>query len=277
MFNRIIAKTRNSHTNAVNKEVTIDLESQFRFKSVEGLGPVKASISTVELASESGSTFLSSKDSARNIVLTVEFKPDYSAGVGYAQLRRYLYEVFTPRSEVDLAFNDSDLGSMSIIGYVESHEPDIFSENPSVQISILCPDPYFRESGAGSTTVSVPDASLASFNVPYSGHVPTGFTVEFTTTETMSHAKLSLLKQGSAGEISIETSFNVGDIIRVVTVPGQKVVHRHRGTERTSLLGYFTGNLTAMKLSNGQNYFTFNRRWSVTNFKISYKTLYGGL
>lgn len=277
MFNRIIARTRNPHTNTVNKEVTIDLTSQFRFRKVDGLGPVKAAISTVELASESGSTFLSSKDSARNIVFNVEFKPDFASGFTYTDLRRHLYEVFTPRSEVEMRFNDSDLGEMAISGYVEAHEPDIFSDNPSVQVSVLCPDPYFRRPGAGSTEVLVPDASVASFNIPYSGHVPTGFSVEFKITEAMSSAKLSLLKTGTDGEISIQTAFNVGDIVRVVTVPGQKVVHRYRDSVRTSILGYFSGSMTPMKLHNGQNYFTFNRRWSVTDFKITYQTLYGGL
>lgn len=277
MFNRIIARTRMPYTNAVNKEVTIDADSQFRFKSVDGLGPVKAEISTVELASEAGSTFLSSKDSVRNIVIKVEYRPDYSRGFTVTDLRRKLYEVFTPKSKVDLFFNDSDLGAMSIVGYVESFEPDIFSDKPSVQISILCPEPYFRRPGEAQTTVTIPDASIASFNIPYSGNIPVGFLLEYTITEAISEGRLELVKLGSDGKLSLLSAFNIGDVIRINTVPGAKYVQRVRSGTTTSILGAFSGATTPMKLHNGQNYFTFNRRWSVTNFKITYRTLYGGL
>lgn len=277
MFNRIIARTRNPYTNAVNKEVTMDLSSQYRFTNVDGLGPVKASISTVELSSEAGSTYLSSRDTARNIVIHVEFKPDYSAGFDYTSLRRNLYDVFTPRSEVDLTFNDAKLGAMSITGYVESHEPDIFSDNPAVQISVLCPDPYFRRPSEASTVVNVASASAGSFNIPYSGHVPTGFLVEFTVNETLSEAKMTLRKSGTNGELTVHTAFQSGDQIRINTVPGQKYVQRVRSGTVTSILGAFSGAMIPMKLQNGQNYFTFDRRWSIDGFKFTYRPLYGGL
>lgn len=277
MFNRITARTRNTGNDTLNKEVVLDLSSQYRFTKVDGLGPVKASISTVEMASESGSTFLSSKDSVRNIVLYVELKPDYSSGQTYTALRRYLYEVFTPRSEVQLTFNDAVLDAMSIMGYVESHEPDIFSDNPAVQISVLCPDPYFRNPSSPSTVVNVASSSAASFNVPYSGHVPVGFLIEYDVNETLSEAKLTLLKTGTKGELTVHTAFQAGDRIRINTVPGQKYVQRVRGGEVTSILGAFSGAMSPMKLENGQNYFTFNRRWSIDGFKITYRTLYGGL
>lgn len=150
----------------------------YEIKFIDGLNPAPSTIVTNEYAFIEGSSFQSAKSQPRNIVLTVGFNPDYSLGVDYTALRRGLYSYLTPSTNVRMEF---DLGGgeyRTIDGYVETHEADIFTKKPLSQISILCPDPYFKNLNENNEVVvdlsSVVSNDTAEVIVEYEGEVRNG-------------------------------------------------------------------------------------------------------
>jgi hypothetical protein len=146
---------------------------KIQIHTVDGLDPVKASVNTTQYGSIDGTYFTGSSVTERNIVITVGFHPDW---VDYAieDLRQPLYLYFMPKQTVDLQFESTHLPTVSIAGIVESMTPNLFSQDPEIQISIICPDPNFYALEAD--TQSGPAATIAAnTTVPivYSGSVDT--------------------------------------------------------------------------------------------------------
>lgn len=116
---------------------------------MEGLGASNADINTTSMAASDGTLYNSARVEQRNIVvnLLLTFAPRIEDS------RQRTYKYFPIKREVELLF-ETDNRSLKIKGYVESNEPDIFSDQESVQISIICPDPFFYSSSSESTVFS---------------------------------------------------------------------------------------------------------------------------
>lgn len=143
-------------------EISSDL---IQLKNVEGLGPVKASVNTTPFATH-GEAYTGSAVGKRNIVLTLGLNPDWEDN-SIATLRQSLYEYFMPQLPVTLTFYSDNYPTMKIEGFVEGVDPNIFSKDPEVQVSIINPDPDFI-----SLTSVVVNSAGAIDNI---GNVPTGF------------------------------------------------------------------------------------------------------
>lgn len=157
-----------SVTNYLGESIEIPLgnpyETGFAITEIDGLGPGKSDISVTELTSRDGSIFNSSRVGTRNIVLTIRFieTPDIET------VRQKTYKYFPIKKQVTLGF-ETDNRSCYINGYVESNEPDIFSDKESSQISIICPDPYFYSKDLNSTVFS---GVISEFEFPFSNELP---------------------------------------------------------------------------------------------------------
>ena len=155
-------------------ELPFDASSGYVVKEIEGLGPVKADIITTEYASMDGGAYQTARGNMRNIVLQLGFDPSYESDDPFGELRRGLYPYLTPKMHVELRFLSSNFETVKILGYVESFEPSIFSAEPEVQISILCPDPYFSSIAPVTVFPNIGE----SFNIENPiGAVATGFTL----------------------------------------------------------------------------------------------------
>ncbi len=106
--------------------------------SIDGLGPVKANINMVDLATNDGAKYNSARLSSRNIVIKAFFT--HASSIEEARLLSYKY--FPIKSKVHISIK-TDNRVADTDGYVESNEPDIFSKQSSCQISIICENPYF--------------------------------------------------------------------------------------------------------------------------------------
>ncbi len=131
-----------------NESLTIDIfnpdESGFYIKSIEGLGPSKANILTSEVSTADGSNFNFARIAQRNVVINLGFWQNNGELIEY--LRQKTYKYFPLKKPLDLIIT-TDKRVSKLTGYVESNEPDIFSENESCTISILCVDPYLYSMG----------------------------------------------------------------------------------------------------------------------------------
>lgn len=258
MLSQVLCVKRNAYNNTVHNQITLYLNdtAEFRIKIIDGLGPVKSEIPTMDSPIDPGGSILSTRDGMRTISMTVGLYPDYQASSTVAELRQQLIGVFTPGNRVELSFNVDGVVYF-IKGVVEMHEPTIFDRDPAVTVSVMCEDPYFTIPAEGTVEFTMPTALLPTIVVPYEGTAPTGFIFQFWVTgssPTIIFQKLPA--QASAMRFSIsDTALNGGDIVAVNTSKGSRGVTRTRSGSSESIIGYLSGGLTDMKLTPGLNAF----------------------
>lgn len=140
-------------TNHVGESLRCDLanpeQSGFAITRIEGIGPGSSTINITDVATMDGGFYNSSRLSSRNITLSIVFtdpprpNPTYTKVYGVESSRHLSYRFFPLKKPIRLTF-ETDERVCEIEGYVESNEPDIFNKQESTQISILCPNPYFK-------------------------------------------------------------------------------------------------------------------------------------
>jgi len=174
-------------TNHLNQSLTLELgfpeRSGLLVQEIGGLGPSKANINAIEMSTNDGSMYTSARLNARNITLRLKFlaKPTIE------DARQLSYKYFPIKKQVRL-FIETDNRTCEIYGYVESNEPDIFSNQSGTVISIMCPDPYFY--------------SLKTMATEYSGITP-NFEFEFSN-ESLSE---KLIEPGSITTVTMQNIY----------------------------------------------------------------------
>lgn len=145
-----------------------------QIRDVQGLGPVKAAVNTAQFGSIDGELYNGSSIGNRNIVLTFGLNPNWAGAQTMSSLRALLYEYFMTKAWTRLTFFSDHMPDVQIDGYVESFEPNMFSKDPEIQVSILCPKPNFV--AVTPTTLSGAVVITEAFTViAYEGTMPTGF------------------------------------------------------------------------------------------------------
>lgn len=120
-------------------------DTGFLLTEIEGMGPVKADIQTTSMSSGNGSRYNSARMPERNIVVHIMFY-ETDEFVSIEELRHKTYQYFPCKQKVRLTMT-TDERVLWIDGYIEDNDPDIWSKQESSKISIICPDPFFREVG----------------------------------------------------------------------------------------------------------------------------------
>jgi hypothetical protein len=123
-----------------------------QIRKIDGLGPVKSDISSTPFATGRGELFQGNSTGKRNIVLTLGLNPNWQDQT-MTSLRQLLYRYFMPENWSMFRFITDDLPTVYINGVVESFEPNIFEQDPEIQVSILCPKPDFIDVDATLITV----------------------------------------------------------------------------------------------------------------------------
>ena len=144
-----------------------------QIRNIDGLGPVAAAISSSPFATGRGELYQGASTGKRNIVLTLGLNPNWNDQT-ISSLRQLLYKYLLPEQWTRLRFFSDDLPTVEIAGVVETFEPNIFSQDPEIQISILCPKPDFVDVDATFLAGTVGDGST-ELEIDYIGTVFTGF------------------------------------------------------------------------------------------------------
>lgn len=263
MITNLVTNTFSNYDGSVQKTITFTNadSSEYVVKNIDGLGPVKVTQNTFSTPFDPGLSYLSSQAGERNIVLTIGFNPNYAANSSPASLRRSLIPVFTPGKRVRLTITDDLLGDRWIEGWVESHDPTIFSAEPTVLISVMCVDPYFHGT---SGTVEVVPVFTSGTNITLTnlGDVNVGFIWNYTiNTKTPGTLYNPVLTQrgvkGNRASWSTLRGSNAKDIWHFSSQKGTRGLSLTRAGVTTSQLGYIAGNLTDMVLEPGDNLFFY--------------------
>lgn len=294
--------------NDLNESIDIVLTqpelSGFIVSSINGLGPVKANINQNELATSDGSIFNSARLSYRNIVLELLF--DETADL-IETIRQKSYKYFPIKRQITFQIF-TDNRNLEITGFVESNEPEIFSDKEGTQISIICPDPYFH-STESQTTVFYGVESLFEFEfendsltepllemgsieqkreqtVYYTGDAEVGVTISIylmggarnisvynVTTREIMRINTDALEQ------LVGSGLAEGDTIIINTSRGSKSIQLLRDGTYINILNCLDRNTDWFRLVKGDNVFTYTAYEGLGNihFKIENLVLYEGV
>lgn len=302
-------------TNFRGDSIDVDLRrpevSGFLIKDVTGLGPAKATINSTEVATYDGSFFNSSRLESRNIIFTIGFVST-ETGEMIEDIRQKSYKFFAIKREVTIIVK-TDNRWLETTGYVESNEPEIFSQEESAQISIICPDPYFYEAGKDRSLQKTDFYGIKhSFTFPFSNESLTEKKIVlgeiqnmsentvWYTGDAMTGVYIRIHALGPAKNITIHntelrqkmtidtnkiailtnsTGIITGDDIIITTVKGSKSAYIIRDGVYTNILNALNKDADWFQLEKGDNVFTFVADEGLTNlqFYIENRILYEGV
>ncbi len=254
-----------------------------QIRDVQGLGPVKANVNTTPFGSFDGESYTGSSVGKRNIVLTLGLNPNWK-DQSITSLRQLLYTYFMPKRSVTLHFFSDTMSTVKIDGYIEGFEPNMFSKDPEIQVSIICPLPDFVEITPITATGVVDDIDFGagSSAIQYKGTVPTGFVLrieEIAGTPAYTGSFTIERSPNGPGMFIFEATVNTDQYVEMSSIRGKKYV---RSTNlatgvTTNLLRSVNSFSKWIDLAPGENsVFVYNntggQKWTLTYFNR-----YGGL
>lgn len=256
---------------------------------IEGLCPPAAQINMTELAGADGASFNSARLETRNLVITINIKPPVEKN------RIDLYKYFRVKHAVKIHYSNGSR-SVYIDGYVETFENNFFSMTQQPQISIICPDPYWKSeagehvefsevtslfefpfsiSAAGTAFSSIDHVASMSIDA---GEVATGAVITF-------HASAGGVKNPAVYDLTTGEFFGVtatmqeGDTITIDTRIGHKKVTLTRSGTTTSLLSSRTSGSKWVQLAPGENQLSYDAEEGQSDLEVtvSLTPLYEGM
>lgn len=259
-------------------------------RGITGLEPVKATVNTTPFSSADGESHNGNLVGKRNIVITVGFNPDWATQT-VDSLRDILYTYFMPKNKVALRFFDTVRVPREIQGWVESCVPVLFSKDPEMQISIICPQPYFTDAEATVVEGDVKYSSagdiadglfphLEGTEIVHGEMIPVGFKVTINAGLVPTYDDLLII--GLVWDISEVVRFDaVIDATHSVvysSVPGEKYLRQVSDEgARVNLLGTVIGDPKWLQLQRGSSLFCVAGTEEGQTWTLEYYARYGGL
>lgn len=273
-----------------NGEVlNLTTSSKYTLYKITGLQPPVSMINTSTNATSDGVTENSVRVDKRNIVLYIALEGDIE------ESRINLYKYFPPKKTITIYFKNGRR-DVRIEGKVELMECDLFSNRQVAQISVICPQPYFK---AINDIVSYFSEISKLFEFPFS--IPASG-IEFSTITT--NIRKSIINSGDVPSGLIIDMYAIGTVVNPViydvfkrthiklmltmeandriiinTNQGKKSVTLIRGGVATNILGYLYPDSTWLTLEAGDNVFTYDTESGTTNLQLTFTSsvLYGGV
>lgn len=243
-------------------------EENYQVADITGLNPPNANINTSNYANGDGSSFNSSRIPNREIVITVYINGDIQKN------RLELYKHFRTKEWCKIYFED-DERNVFIEGYVQAFEVPRFVQKQVAQISILCPNPYFKDI---DTIVQSISKSIKRFTFPFSINIdkPIAFsTIELekitnviNDSESETGLIINVLFMGTVNKLEIRNidtgknfiidyEFMKNDKLVINCNRGSKSVILTREAVEYNLIPYVRKGATFFQLGIGDNKFSF--------------------
>lgn len=251
-------------------------------RNIDGLGPVKADVLTTELASGRDELYKDSKSGKRNIVLSLGLNPNW-VDQTMSTLRQFLYAYLIPQQWCKLRFTSNHMPTVDIEGYVESFDPNMFSEDPEIQVSIICPKPDFIEIESTIYTGVVGDGTT-ELEFVYLGTVDTGFELRIEASEANADYNGSITIKNTAWDIeqifvADPVVVNLLKYFKMSSLRGAKRVQNvaASGGAITNLLAKMTDDSVWPILMPGENLFSVAGEEPGQLWTFAYFNRFGGL
>lgn len=268
---------------------TLTNNPNYTLYKIDGLEPPKVNVHTSSNATSDGSTVNSVRVEERNLVLYMTIEGDVETN------RINLYKYFPYKKEIELYYKN-DTRDVFIEGYVEHIEVGHFDQKQIAQISIICPQPYFK---AIDEVVSYFSEVSKNFQFPFSiaksgiefstltanirksilntGEVESGMIIELTAIATVVNPIIyDVLKRT---HIKLNFTMLNNDKIVINTYQGKKSITLTRGGITTNAMGYMTPDSDWLTLDLGDNVFTYAADSGNSALQIAFTTtaMYGGV
>lgn len=269
-------------------------ESNYQIINIEGLNPPNAQINLSTIAGLDGAKFNSSILETRNIVIYVKLNGEIEKN------RINLYN-YVPTKDWCKFYYENENRNVYIDCYVESVEVNPFSNNEIMQISLICPQPYFKDLDEIISDISkVLNAFKFPFSINENEPIPisiiennritnvynnseseTGLII---TVEVLGKVNKILIRNTGTGDtftINNTDGFIAGDTITINTNKGEKSVTLSRNGAVNNLFGKLVFGSIFFQLSIGDNLFSYlidngaNDDKVHVNFK--HRTIYRGV
>lgn len=269
-------EVRNKQGALLNLQLDDDTDS-FLVQDIDGLGPVKATLVSTSFTGLPGEQLNSKRRDTRNIKFQLGLNPDLAALETVENLRFDLYKFFMPESDVSLRFYTNGGLTVDILGTVETCEPAIFSQNPSVDISIMCYAPDFYDPTVVNLSSNTTSGTTMTY-VDYEGHLETGMVFTLNVNRTLTEFTLyNTPPNGEVVSLEFAGALESGDILVISTVPGSKGVTLTRSGVISSMLWAVSPQSTWLTLERGINAFRAYATGAAIPYTIDYTKKYGAL
>lgn len=252
---------------------------------IEGLGPPKADINMNDIATMDGEIFQTARGKSRE--MTFHFLYVTEDGT-VEDARQLTYKYFPLKRKVTIIF-ETDNRSAKAEGYVESNEPEIFSEASGTKITVICESPWMVRYGPdGSQDIIFSDIN-ALFEFEFED--PTNLTpsIEFSEIDIKGEKTIHYKGEADSGilmsiyaydrfrhpiiynnttrekfkidtdkvESIIGSQIKAGDEIRISTYQNNKYIHFIREGVTTNILNALDKDADWFKIHPGDNIFSY--------------------
>lgn len=266
-------------------------DTNFQIIDIKGLNPPKAQINTTKIAGLDGSKFNSSTLNTRNIVMKIKLNGDIEKN------RIKLYSFFRIKEWCKFYYKNNSR-NVFIEAYTEMVECDLFTNNEVVQISLICPDPYFKDieeiiDDISKVTslfefpfaieeegieISVLEQSKIT-NIYNNSEQETGVIIEIDIYGIVEKIQINNV---STGEIFIlDYQFQDKDKVIIETNKGKKSIRLLRNAETINIFSAFDKRSNFFQLNIGDNLFSYlvenGSKDSLIHIIFKHRTLYGGV
>lgn len=270
-------EARNKQGDLLSLQLDDDSDS-YLVQDIDGLGPVKATLVSSSFAGLDGEQYQSSRREARNIKVQLGLNPDPAALETYDSLRNDLYKFFMSESKTSLRFYKESGLYVDIPGVVESCDPSIFTQEPAMDISIMCFDPDFYDPNPVHLTTGSTTSGATTTVIPYAGSVDTGIVFTLNVNRTLSGFTLyHTPPNDSVRSLDFSGSLVSGDVLVISTVPGSKGVTLTRSGVQSSMLWAVSPQSNWLALEQGSNEFRAYATGAAIPYTLDYTTKYGAL
>ena len=284
------ARLRNSR----NAEITLTgRETEYQIISIKGLNPPSAHLNTSNVAGLDGALYNSGRLNTRNIVITARINGDVERN------RQILYDYCPTKEKVRFFFKNENR-DVYIDGYVDSVECDLFTNSEKMQISIICPQPYFVDVADtqvdGSTLTKLftfPFSIDLGSPIPFSEYVfdddvnlyndssgEIGMIIEaYMRTDVSS---LVIRNTGTGESFGLVYAFESGDRVTIDTIKGQKSITLLRDGVYYNLFSALQPGSKFFHLASGDNFFNYIVDGNIANnpevdLKFTFFKMYRGV
>lgn len=265
--------------NEKNEQLELTHNDAYDVIKIEGLNPPGATINNTEINGVDGARFNNSKVNIRNLVIYLTIKSPVEEN------RQALYKYFHVKRKVKIYFKNQNR-DVYIEGYVETFENDFFENLQKPQISIICPESFWKavddlliefsddiplfefpfdieEEG-----IELSRLNLETSKIVHNGDVSTGIIIELYAT---SNQILNPTIYNRTARTYFKLNFDMyeGDIIRINTNQGQKSVTLTRNGVTSNIIGDRQSGSSWIQLLPGENEISYEADVGAENLIVN--------
>lgn len=274
--------------NAQGETLQLYPSDDYILTEMAGITPADAIINAVEVAALDGSRFNTSRVMARNLTITVKVRGTDTA-VRQRRVNLYRYAKTKQKIRVYIANDQRDV---YIDGYLESLQDagSIFTEDQRLMMSVICPDPFFRDNGTGEQIIGFSSVTANFFfpfgievgepvplsvrsyktsqNIINGGDTATGMVLTVKALGSVSNPVF--FDESTGGSMSFDISLVSGDELIISTVHGAKSAKLRRGGVTTNVINTLTPDSTWLELAPGDNVFYYTATSGATSMELTF-------